>query len=311
MLAELQELEASFPELALPDSPTQTVGAPVHSSFAPVTHYRPMLSLESKVGFSVVTDLFKRLEQAGRSGVQLLAQPKIDGLSVELVYRRGLLSVGSTRGDGAVGEDITPNLRTLEDIPGHLPDAPELVVWCAGEVYMDRDGFVELNRSLVERGGEGFANPRNAAAGSLRQLDPAVTATRPLRLFPFELCNADELGLPSDHQALGMLEGWGFPVDEEHQQAGSGLEFIERFHAKYQDQRDELPFEIDGGGDQDGRPGPARGHGRPLAHPALGRGLEVPAPPGADHGQGHRGAGGAHRQADPGGLAHARGRGRG
>ncbi len=245
MLAELQQLEARFPELALPDSPTQTVGAPLHSSFAPVTHYHPLLSLESKVEFSVVTDLFKRLEQAGGSGVQLLAQPKIDGLSVELVYRQGLLSIGSTRGDGTVGEDITPNLRTLDDIPGHLPEAPELVV-VRGEVYMDREGFVELNRALVERGGEGFANPRNAAAGSLRQLDPVVTATRPLRFFPFELMNADELDLASDHQALGLLNDWGFPVDWEHQQQGRGPEFIQEFHAKYQQQRDELPFEIDG-----------------------------------------------------------------
>ena len=245
MLAELQKLEAAFPDLAAADSPSQTVGAPLHSSFAPVVHYRPMLSLESKVEFSVVSDLFKRLEQAGRTGVDLLAQPKIDGLSVELVYRSGLFSVGSTRGDGAAGEDITPNLRTLADIPDHLPDAPDTVV-VRGEVYMDREGFVELNRVLVERGGEGFANPRNAAAGSLRQLDPTVTATRPLKFFPFELCNAGELGMTSDHQALERLSAWGFPVDWDHQQKGQGPEFIQAFHADYDQRRDELPFEIDG-----------------------------------------------------------------
>lgn len=244
-LAELQDLERAFPSLALPDSPTQTVGAPLKSSFAPVEHFQPMLSLESKVEFVVVSDLFKRLEQAGRADALLLAQPKIDGLSVELVYRQGLFSLGSTRGDGAVGEDITPNLRTLADIPGHLPDAPERVV-VRGEVYMDREGFVELNRGLVERGGEGFANPRNAAAGSLRQMDPSVTATRPLRFFPFELCNAEELGLAGDSQALERLAAWGFPDYPNDQKLGQGPKFIEEFHAGYQERRDELIFEIDG-----------------------------------------------------------------
>lgn len=245
MLAELQELERAFPELALPDSPTQTVGAPPRSSFAAVEHYQPMLSLESKVEFEVVADLFKRLEQAGRKDAELLAQPKIDGLSVELVYRRGLFSIGSTRGDGAVGEDITPNLRTLADIPAHLPGAPERVV-VRGEVYMDREGFLELNRGLVERGGEGFANPRNAAAGSLRQMDPTVTATRPLRFFPFELSNADELGMASDWEAMRRLVDWGFPAYPDDQKLGRGEEFIKEFHAAYDQRRDELIFEIDG-----------------------------------------------------------------
>ena len=245
MLAELQELEARFPELALPDSPTQTVGAPLKSSFAAVEHFQPMLSLESKVEFDVVADLFKRLEQAGRKGAELLAQPKIDGLSVELVYRQGLFSIGSTRGDGAVGEDTTPNLRTLADIPAHLPDAPERVV-VRGEVYMDREGFLELNRGLVERGGEGFANPRNAAAGSLRQLNPSVTATRPLRFFPFELSNADELGMADDRQAMGQLAAWGFPTYPDDQHFGTGPEFIQKVHADYDQHRDELIFEIDG-----------------------------------------------------------------
>ncbi|MBU1274333.1 MAG: NAD-dependent DNA ligase LigA [Proteobacteria bacterium] len=245
MLAQLQDLEREFPSLALPDSPTQSVGAPVQSSFAPVTHFQPMLSIESKVEFVVVTDLFKRLEQAGRADAEMLAQPKIDGLSVELVYRQGLFSVGSTRGDGAVGEDITPNLRTLADIPGHIPDAPERVV-VRGEVYMDREGFLELNRGLVERGGEGFANPRNAAAGSLRQLDPSVTATRPLRFFPFELSNAGELGLANDWDALKQLVAWGFPAYPNDQKLDRGPEFIKEFHAGYELKRDELPFEIDG-----------------------------------------------------------------
>ena len=211
LLAELQDLEDQFPELRLPDSPSQTVGAPLKSSFAPVRHLHPMLSLDSGPEVSRAEDFLRKLDQAGAGEAVLLAQPKIDGLSVELVYEYGNLRTGSTRGDGVTGEDITPNLRTIADIPGRLTGrAPESVV-VRGEVYMDLDGFVELNRSLVQKGQDGFANPRNAAAGSLRQLDPAVTAGRPLRFFPFELTNAAELGMEADSQALSSLSMWGFP----------------------------------------------------------------------------------------------------
>ncbi|MEW5914613.1 MAG: NAD-dependent DNA ligase LigA [Thermodesulfobacteriota bacterium] len=245
MFEQLQELERQFPELVVPDSPTQTVGAPIQTSFRPVTHFQPMLSLESKVEFAVVADLFKRLEQAGAPRAELLAQPKIDGLSIELVYQDGLLAVGSTRGDGVTGEDITPNLRTVADIPGHLAQDEGRVV-VRGEVYMDREGFLALNRELVERSQEGFANPRNAAAGSLRQLDPSVTASRPLKFFPFEICNPEELGLDDDRQALAALHRWGFPTYPKHQHWGVGPEFLRQQHAGYQDRREELPFEIDG-----------------------------------------------------------------
>jgi DNA ligase (NAD+) len=246
LLAELMELEERYPELRTPDSPTQTVGAPPSTSFAPVRHYRPMLSLESKVEPVVVDDLLRRLAQVGAEGAWLLVQPKIDGLSVELDYRQGLFYRGSTRGDGVVGEDITPNLRTVGDIPAHLAGRPPERVMVRGEIYMDREGFLALNRSLVQSGGEPFANPRNAAAGSLRQLDPQVTAGRPLRFFPFELTNADELGLASDHQALQRLADWGLPVAWEHVHRCRRREEIAAIHARYQQMREELPFEIDG-----------------------------------------------------------------
>lgn len=184
MMWELEELERAFPELAAPDSPTRTVGAPPKTTFRPVRHYRPMLSLESKEGVVLVYKLLQRLEQAGAGEAALIAQPKIDGLSIELVYQGGLLHTASTRGDGITGEDVTPNVRTIASIPGRLTDCPHRLVVVRGEVYMDRAGFDRLNRKLVQEGGEGFANPRNAAAGSLRQQDPAVTAERPLSFFP-------------------------------------------------------------------------------------------------------------------------------
>lgn len=245
LLAELGELEERFPDLRLPDSPTQSVGAAPQTSFAPVVHHRPMLSLESKADPAIFSDFLRRLAEAGAAGAALLAQPKIDGLSVELVYESGLLRVGSTRGDGQTGEDITPNLRSVADIPHHLDGAGGLVV-VRGEVYMDRQGFDDLNRGLVEAGQEPFANPRNAAAGSLRQLDPRVTAGRPLKFFPFELVNAPELGLASDHKALQRLGDWGFPVGADHLHLGSDPGFVEKIHADYLARRDELSFEIDG-----------------------------------------------------------------
>ncbi len=245
LLAELVDLEARFPRLALADSPSRQVGAPPQTSFAQVTHFRPMQSLESKADPALVEDFLRRLEQAGYTG-ELLLQPKIDGLSVELVYDQGLLRLGSTRGDGFTGEDITPNLRTIAAIPGHLPGAPAGPVVVRGEVYMERAGFEELNRGLLEKGQEPFANPRNAAAGSLRQLDPRVTATRPLNFFVFELVNAPELGLTSDHQALARLGQWGFRVGVDHLHRGRGRDFLTGLHAGYQQRRDSLVFEIDG-----------------------------------------------------------------
>lgn len=245
LLAELADLEARFPRLALADSPTRQVGAPPQTSFAQVTHFRPMQSLESKADPAFLDDFLRRLAEAGYDG-DLLLQPKIDGLSVELVYQQGLFSLGSTRGDGQVGEDITPNLRTIAAIPGLLEGAPAGPLVVRGEVYMDRAGFEALNRGLLERGEEPFANPRNAAAGSLRQLDPGVTATRPLSFFVFELVNAPELGITSDHEALARLAAWGFAVGDDHRHRGRGRDFLAGLHAAYQERRDRLDFEIDG-----------------------------------------------------------------
>lgn len=245
LLAELTEMEGRYPGLALADSPTRQVGAPPQTSFAQVSHFRPMQSLESKADPALLDDFLRRVEQAGYRG-DLLLQPKIDGLSVELIYEHGLLALGSTRGDGLTGEDITPNLRTIAAIPGLLTGAPAGQVVVRGEVYMDRAGFAELNRGLLEKDLEPFANPRNAAAGSLRQLNPLITATRPLSFFAFELVNAQELDLTSDHQALTTLGRWGFAVGQDHLRLGRGRDFLAGLHADYQARRDELAFEIDG-----------------------------------------------------------------
>lgn len=246
LLAELRALEEKHPELRTPDSPTQTVGAPATTSFAPVTHVKPMLSLDSSAERSAVEIFLRRLERIDAGEAGLLVQPKMDGLSVELDYRGGLLHTGATRGDGVTGEDITPNLRTIAEVPQALAgEAPERVV-VRGEVFMAAQGFIALNRRLLEQGGEPFANPRNAAAGSLRQQDPTVTATRPLSFFAFELVNADELNVDSDSAAHELLAGWGFAPRPEHWHAGSGLEFIEAKHAEYMAAREGLPFEIDG-----------------------------------------------------------------
>jgi DNA ligase (NAD+) len=247
LLEELEGLERASPELRLPDSPSQTVGVPPQASFAQVTHFRPMLSLESGVEAKLVRDFFRRLTEAGDEATEVLVQPKIDGLSVELVYEHGLLKQGSTRGDGVTGEDITPNLRTTLAIPGHLAGCVEPLVVVRGEVYMEREGFDRLNQGLVERGQEPFANPRNAAAGSLRQLDPAVTAGRPLNFFPFELVNALELGLAADSAALELMARWGLPAVNEHMDRGNhGLGLAEAAHVRLMARRDVLPFEIDG-----------------------------------------------------------------
>lgn len=246
LLRELEKLEAQFPQLKASDSPTQTVGAPIQTSFEAVEHYRPMLSIESKVDRTIVDEFLRRIKKAQPDETPLLAQPKIDGLSVELDYRGGLLWQGSTRGDGVTGEDITPNLRTMKDIPAQLMDQEFERVVVRGEVFMDRQGFLELNKGLLEQGLDPFANPRNAAAGSLRQIDPNITAQRPLKFFPFEISNASELGMTSDKDVLNFLQKAGFPTYENHQHWGYDREFLSKVHEDYQSSREELEFEIDG-----------------------------------------------------------------
>ncbi|HSJ84861.1 MAG TPA: NAD-dependent DNA ligase LigA [Acidimicrobiia bacterium] len=189
LIAELRRLEEAHPELITPDSPTQRVGAPVSELFMPVRHLRPMFSLDNADSADMLLSWEQRMErQLGRPPQGYVAELKIDGLAVVLTYRGGVLDTGATRGDGVTGEDITANLRTIKSVPLRLLGGdPPAILEVRGEVYMPETAFEELNRRQVEAGDRIFANPRNAAAGSVRQKDPAVTASRNLAIWVYQL----------------------------------------------------------------------------------------------------------------------------
>jgi len=192
LMHELQELEERYPEAVTPDSPTQRVGAPPSEKFAAVPHHVPMLSLDDAFSPEEVEEFDQRIKKFLNSDAEIeyTLEPKMDGLAVELVYENGIFSLGSTRGDGFKGEDVTANLRTIPAVPlkllqRHRPTPRLLEV--RGEVYMERRAFERLNRERRKSGEPPFANPRNAAAGSLRQLDPKITASRPLQIYCYLL----------------------------------------------------------------------------------------------------------------------------
>jgi len=247
LFQELQRLEREYPQLVTPESPTQQVGAEPLEAFRPVTHHRPMLSLESSNEDRILEDFHRRvLEAAAGKTAEYLIQPKVDGVSVELVYEDRRLSRAATRGDGFTGEDITLNIRAISTVPKTLsPSAPATVV-VRGEIFMPVEGFRTLNEELITENNKPFANPRNAASGSLRQLDPAITASRPLQLFPFELTNADELGYMAESDCLKDLKQWGLPVPSEATEKGASPRDMEAIHHRYQTSRDQLNYEVDG-----------------------------------------------------------------
>ena len=214
-----QAIEARFPALVRPDSPSKRIGAPPAAGFAKVAHARPMLSLGNAMDEADIREFFdgvrrflKELQKDPALPIETVAEPKIDGLSISLRYVDGHFVLGATRGDGRTGEDVTANLRTVADIPDTIPgDAPR-VLEVRGEIYMTRDDFAGLNARQEDAGEKTFANPRNAAAGSLRQKDAAVTAARPLRFFAYAW---GEVGGPvADTQwgFLARLKDWDFPV---------------------------------------------------------------------------------------------------
>lgn len=214
LFKELQSLEAAYPDAITADSPTQRVGGAVASGFAPVPHSVPMLSLDNAFCEKDLDDFLRQVREAGGSEV-FSAEPKIDGLAVTLRYHDGQLQQAATRGDGFTGEDVTHNIRTIRSIPLRLLEKIPGEVTVRGEVYLPRSKFIELNQSLLAKGEKPFANPRNAAAGSLRQLDPRITATRPLAFFAYNLLiNGENDSLLTQGQVLQRLRELGFPVSE-------------------------------------------------------------------------------------------------
>ncbi len=248
LMRELAAREAEFPELVTPDSPSQRVaGAPV-DLFRPVEHRVPMRSLDNATTPEQLREFEARL---GRllPGAQCLyvCEPKIDGLSIALLYERGRFVRGATRGDGRVGEDVTANLRTIRSVPvtlrGRLAEVPELEV--RGEIYMPRADFERLNRGLEEAGESVFANPRNAAAGAVRQKDPRITAQRPLDIFVYHLSQAEQLGLASHSEAIRTLREAGFKTNPRTERAET-LDAVIDYCARLEAERDGLGYDADG-----------------------------------------------------------------
>jgi DNA ligase (NAD+) len=251
-----QAIEARFPGLIRGDSPSRRVGAAPSSGFAKVTHAVPMLSLENAFAeedvrdfFAGIRNFFRRAEDLARvaeDAIAVMAEPKIDGLSAAVRYEHGRLVLGATRGDGVTGEDVTANLRTLASIPNTLngkgwPDIVEV----RGEVYMERDGFFAVNTEREAAGEPVFANPRNVAAGSLRQLDPAVTARRPLKFFAYAWGETSAPFARTHDEALAHFRDWGFTVNE-HSHLCRGVAEVLEFYHSIAEQRADLPYDIDG-----------------------------------------------------------------
>ncbi|WP_417547994.1 NAD-dependent DNA ligase LigA [Marinobacter segnicrescens] len=249
LMRELQTLESAHPELVTPDSPTQRVGAGGDNTFAEVVHRLPMLSLDNAFSDDELRDFDRRVrDRLGRDeSVEYVCEPKLDGLAVSLHYEKGVLTQAATRGDGYSGEDITANIRTIESVPLRLrgKDLPE-VVEIRGEVYMPSAGFEALNRRLADQGEKTFVNPRNAAAGSLRQKNPRITARRPLEMCAYSVAVPDEGILPDSHyEALQMVHEWGFRINPEMSLA-TGPEECLKAYQDLLEKRDSLPYEIDG-----------------------------------------------------------------
>ncbi len=249
LLGELRDLEQSHPELLTPDSPTQRVGAQPLDRFAQVEHAEPMLSLgnarneeELRAWEQRIRNLLKRLDITAEQ-ISYTTEPKIDGLAMSLTYEDGVLTRGATRGNGRVGEDVTHNLRTIRSIPLRIPDAPPLVE-VRGEVYLPIAAFAELNERRSEAGEAAFANPRNAAAGSIRQLDPAIAASRALSVWCYGLGATRGLDLPTHSAELEWLRERGFKVNPgtgRHEDIDAVVEHCRWWEGR----RDELDSEID------------------------------------------------------------------
>ncbi|KJS15869.1 MAG: NAD-dependent DNA ligase LigA [Peptococcaceae bacterium BRH_c4b] len=245
MMRELASLEQEYPELVTPDSPTRRVGGKPREGFVTVRHLAPLLSLGNAFEEGELKDFDRRVRQAlPGEKIEYVAELKIDGLAVSLLYENGLLVRGATRGDGEHGEDITPNLRTVRAVPLRLKEnIPLLEV--RGEVFMPKEAFARLNESRDEAGEQLFANPRNAAAGSLRQLDPGVTASRQLSIFVYALGQAEGVDLPTHSAVLEWQQAQGFKVNP-HFRLLPDIDAVLGYCREWQQDRFNLPYATDG-----------------------------------------------------------------
>lgn len=249
LMVELQRAEARFPELVTADSPTQRVGAPPLVVFEPAVHAQPMLSLDnvfdSESFFAFDKRIRERLQRDDE--IEYACEPKYDGIAVSLLYREGVLERGATRGDGSVGENITQNVRTIQSVPLRLRDeSPPALIEVRGEIYMPRAGFERLNATAQKEGSKGFVNPRNAAAGSLRQLDSSITAKRPLVMCAYGTGVVEGATLPERHSdVLAHLSQWGFVVSQEVS-AVTGAEAAQAYYDQLAAKRADLTYDIDG-----------------------------------------------------------------
>ena len=251
LMRELAELEAQYPDLVLPDSPTQRVGGGMRAAFKKVAHEAPMLSLDSLMSVEEVREFDARVRKALEiDEVAYQVEPKFDGLSVELVYQDGRLRTGSTRGDGEIGEDVTENLRTIRAIPLRLSEeGPEEglrgTLAVRGEALIPIPEFEAFNKGLIEKNEEPFANARNAAAGTVRQLDPRITASRKLDFYAYDVLRGEHAVFKTQGEMLEALRGWGFHVEKSIRSKQS-LEQVLAYHQALAERREKLEFEVDG-----------------------------------------------------------------
>ncbi len=251
LMQRLKDLEKKHPEWITPDSPTQRVGGKISEKFPAVTHKAPMLSLDNTYSLDEYRDFHKRvvkgLKSIPENEIEYVVELKIDGLGVTLSYENGLLVQGATRGDGKQGEDITANLKTIRSIPLRIPmeKEPFKFIEVRGEVYLDHQAFLKINEERKAEGQPLFANPRNSAAGSLRLLDPTITAKRPLNIFIYSVGYMDKMSFKTHYEALQKFKALGLRVNPEATLCKSfdeTLALIER----WQEEKDSLPYEIDG-----------------------------------------------------------------
>ncbi len=253
LMRELKELEEKYPELVTPDSPTQRVGFPPAKEFRQVEHAEPMLSLDDAFTEEEVLEFDQRVKRflglPPEAEIEYTVEPKMDGLAVELVYENGVFTVGSTRGDGYVGEDVTNNLKTIKSIPLRLLRQEGLPIPkrldARGEVFMEKEKFKKLNEERLARGEPPFANPRNAAAGSLRQLDPNVTASRPLDIFFYGVGRVEGYEFKTQWEILTTLPKWGLKTNPLCRLV-KGIHAAISYHHEIEKKREELPYEVDG-----------------------------------------------------------------